>query len=186
MDKMAARKQPDQSPPERRQRGFEPASLLLAQRIRVAGESRGFAVSRLLTGWAEIAGPDLAPVTRPVKVSYGREGGLGANLTLLVAPAHAPIVQMELPRLKDRVNAAYGYAAISRITLTQTAASGFAEGQAQFTPAPPPAPPRPDPALAAQAAEVAARVQDQGLRSALEALAQNILTRDTSKEGRKT
>lgn len=185
-DKMAARKTQDQGPPDRRQRGFEPASHLLQARIRTVGESRGFAVSRLLTGWAEIAGPDLAPVTRPVKVSYGREGGLGAVLTLLVAPAHAPMVQMELPQLKDRVNAAYGYAAIARISLTQTAATGFAEGQAQFTPAPKPGPRAPDPQLASQAAGVAAPIRDEGLRSALEALAQNILTRAKSKEGPKS
>jgi hypothetical protein len=30
------------------------------------------------------------------------------------------------------VNAAYGYNAISRVRLTQTAPTGFAEGQAQF------------------------------------------------------
>ncbi len=183
---MAARKTQDQGPPERRQRGFEPAAQLLAQRIRTAGESRGFAVSRLLTGWAEIAGPDLAPITRPVKVSYGREGGLGASLTLLVSSAHAPQVQMALPQLKDRVNAAYGYAAISRISLTQTAATGFAEGQAQFTPAPKRAQPAPDPQLAQKAAGVAAPIQDPGLRTALEALAQNILTRQKSKEGPKS
>lgn len=182
---MAARKHPDQGPPERRQRGFEPASQLLAQRIRTVGESRGFAVSRLLTGWAEIAGPDLSPITRPVKVSYGREG-LGATLTLLVSPAHAPMVQMALPQLKDRVNAAYGYAAISRITLTQTAATGFAEGQAQFTPAPKPGPTPADPQVASQAAGVAAPIRDEGLRQALEALAQNVLTRAKLKEGPKT
>jgi hypothetical protein len=182
---MAARKTQDQSPPERRLRGFEPASHLLQTRIRTVGESRGFAVSRLLTGWAEIAGPDLAPVTRPVKVSYGREG-MGATLTLLVSPAHAPIVQMALPQLKDRVNAAYGYSAISRITLTQTAATGFAEGQAQFTAAPARATQAPDPGLAREAAGVAAPIRDQGLRTALEALAQNILTRAKSKEGPKS
>jgi hypothetical protein len=182
---MAARKTQDQSPPERRLRGFEPASHLLQSRIRNAGESRGFAVSRLLTGWAEIAGPDLSAITRPIKVSYGREG-LGATLTLLVSPAHAPMVQMGLPQLKDRVNAAYGYAAITRISLTQTAATGFAEGQAQFTPATARAAPAQDPQLAAQAAGVAAPIQDQGLRTALEALAQNILTRAKSKEGPKS
>lgn len=183
---MAARKTETQGPPERRQRGFEPAAQLLAQRIRVAGESRGFAVSRLLTGWDEIAGPDLAAVTRPVKVSYGREGGLGANLTLVVSPAHAPQVQMQVPQLKDRVNAAYGYAAIARITLTQTAASGFAEGQTPFSAAPKAAAKAPDPELAAKAAGVAAPIQDAGLRSALEALAQNILIRKNTREGQKT
>ena len=69
----------------------------------------------MLTAWAEIAGEDIAAITRPVKIGYGREG-MGATLTLLVAPAHAPMVQMDLPRLKDRVNAAYGYNAIARIT----------------------------------------------------------------------
>jgi hypothetical protein len=166
------------SPPQalsRRMRGFEPASGLLADRIRQAGEKRGFAVARLLTHWAEVAGEDLARITRPVKVGYGREG-FGATLTLLTSSAHAPMVQMQVPALRDRVNACYGYAAIARITLTQTAPTGFAEGQAAFTPAPRDTrPPVTDPALAARAAEAAGGVQDPGLREALAELAQNIL-----------
>ena len=171
---------------ERRMRGFEPTSGLLQQRIRAAGETRGFAVTRLLTQWAEVAGPDLARITRPVKVGYGREG-MGATLTLLVSPAHAPMVQMDLPRLKDRVNAAYGYAAVARISLTQTAAFGFAEGQAAFAAAAEPSGAKrpPDPVLQAEARAVAAPVHDDGLRAALEALAQNILTRRKATEGRK-
>ena len=173
----------DARTPERRQRGFEAASHLLQSRIREVGESRGFAVTRLLTGWAEIAGDSVAAITRPVKIGYGRDG-MGATLTLLVAPAHAPMVQMDLPRLKDRVNAAYGYNAIARISLTQTAATGFAEGQAQFAPAPK-QPRAPDPALAEQARAAAAPVHDDTLRAALEALAQNILTRRKAIEGKK-
>jgi len=168
--------------PTRRMRGFEPAAGFVKEPIRAVGEARGFAVARLLTHWPEIAGEATARVTRPVKVGYGREG-LGATLTLLVSPAHAPMVQMDLPRLKDRVNAVYGYAAIYRITLTQTAATGFAEGQAQFTPAAKPAPPPPDPGLIAKAAQVAAPVQDPSLRAALEAMAQNILNRRKTTEG---
>ena len=171
------------SPPERRLRGFEAASGLLQSRIREVGEARGFAVTRLLTGWAEIAGETTAAITRPVKIGYGREG-MGATLTLLVAPAHAPMVQMDLPRLKERVNAAYGYNAIARISLTQTAATGFAEGQAEFTPAKKPPPQIADPAIQAEAAKVAAPVADNALRAALEALAQNILTRRKLKEGK--
>jgi len=161
-------------PPSRRMRGFEAASGLLADRIRKAGETRGFAVSRLLTHWAEVAGEDLARITRPVKVGYGREG-FGATLTLLTSSAQAPMVQMQLPALRDRVNACYGYAAIARIALTQTAPTGFAEGQASFTPAPKAAPTRPDPAVTARAAQTAQGVQDTGLRDALALLAQNIL-----------
>lgn len=177
---MARRPATPDVPPERRQRGFEPASALLRQRIRAAGEKRGFAASRLLTHWAEIAGEAMAAASHPVKVHYGRDG-MGATLTLLVASAHAPMVQMELPRLIERVNAAYGYAAISRISLTQTAASGFAEGQNPFTAAAKP-PAQTDPAVHAKAAAVASPVRDQSLRSALETLGQNILSRRKTAE----
>lgn len=160
---------------EHRRRGFEPAFGLMKDAVRTAGESRGFAVARLLTHWAEVAGPEMAAKTRPVKIGYGK-AGMGATLTLLVKAAEAPMVQMALPVLKERVNAVYGYNAISHIHLTQTAATGFAEGPAEFAPAPKAAP-RPDPAVQAKAQEAAAEVADPGLRTALEQLAQNILTR---------
>lgn len=166
----------------RRVRGFEAASGLLKDQVRLAGESRGFAVARLLTHWAEIAGEDMAGITRPVKVGYGREG-MGASLTLLTTGAMAPIVEMQKEQLRARVNAVYGYAAISRILLTQTASTGFAEGQAQFTAAPPAKTAPPDLATVAEASRTVAPIKDQGLRAALEALGQNILTRRKSKEG---
>jgi len=165
----------------RRVRGFEATSGLLKDQIRKVGESRGFAVARLLTHWPEIAGEDMARITRPVKVGYGREG-MGASLTLLTTGAMAPMVEMQKEKLRERVNAVYGYAAISRILLTQTAATGFAEGQAAFT-TKPKAAPVPDPQVQAEAARTAAPIHDEGLRMALEALAQNILTRRKSKEG---
>jgi len=161
-------------------RGFEPAFGLMAREVRQAGEARGFAVAKLLTHWEEVAGKDLAAVTRPVKVGYGREG-FGATLTLLVRGAAAPVVEMQKEALRARVNAVYGYNAIARIHLTQTAATGFAEGRAQFTPAPR-AEPKPDPALEAQAKVAAGGIGDDGLRAALERLGQNILTRRKAAE----
>ncbi|WP_238991722.1 DUF721 domain-containing protein [Gemmobacter caeruleus] len=160
----------------RRMRGFEAASGLLKDRIRNAGESRGFAVTRLLTHWPDVVGADLARTTRPVKVGYAK-GAFGATLTLLVKPTDAPMVQMQLPRIRERVNACYGYAAIGRVVLTQTAPMGFAEGQAQFAPAPKAEKPPPPPEIVARARDTADGVQDEGLRKALETLAQNILTR---------
>ncbi|MCA3444985.1 MAG: DUF721 domain-containing protein [Rhodobacter sp.] len=160
----------------RRMRGFEAASSLLGERIRSAGEKRGFAVARLLTHWSDIAGEDLARVTRPVKVGYSRDG-FGATLTLLTTSAQAPMVQMQLPKLRERVNACYGYAAISRIAITQTAPAGFAEGQADFGRAPPAEPRTADPALCREAGAAARGVKDDGLRAALESLTLNFLTR---------
>lgn len=178
---MAKRTVPTAPSAAHRMRGFEPAFALVAPQVRTAGEARGFAIARLVTHWAEVVGQDLARVTRPVKVGYGREG-LGATLTLLVQGAAAPMVEMQKDAIRAKVNAVYGYNAIARVLLTQTAATGFAEGQAVFAPAPP-APKEADPRLAAKAAEVAQGVGDTGLRAALEQLAQNILTRRTTEKG---
>lgn len=164
-------------------RGFKPAAGLLAGQIRHVGEARGFAITKLLTHWAEIVGADLAAQTRPVKVGYGREG-LGATLTVLVQGAAAPMIEMQKERMRAAVNAVYGYAAISRVILTQTAAIGFAEGQAEFAPAPAPAAPKTPPApILARAATDAAPIQDAGLRRALETLAQNVHFKNHTKKG---
>lgn len=161
----------------RRMRGFERTSSLLSSRIRKAGETRGFAVSRLLTHWEEVVGADIAAVARPVEVSYGRSNGFGATLVLLTTGAQAPMLEMQKERIREKVNATYGYAAISRIRLTQTAPTGFAEGQAQFTRAPRSTKTAPDPDISARAHETASGIHDENLREALEALAQNVLSR---------
>ncbi len=174
-------KQPQRPQTSRRTRGFEPAGDLLRTQIRAASEKRGFAVARLLTHWAEVAGEATARITRPVKVGYGREG-MGGTLTLLVSGAHAPQVQMGLEALRERVNAVYGYNAIARITLTQTAATGFAEGQAEFTPAPKPKP-MPNPKVEAEVVAMSGAVGDGDLRAALEIMGRNILTRQDKSKG---
>lgn len=160
------------NPAKRRKRGFERASALAATRIRAAGESRGFAVSRLLTHWAEIVGPDIARVARPVDVKYGR--GFGATLTLLTTGAEAPMLEMQKDRIRDRVNACYGYAAIQKLRITQTASTGFAEGRAVFDPAPKQT--AREVPLSPEAKEAAGKVSDDDLRAALERLGANVLS----------
>ncbi|MFC4671474.1 DUF721 domain-containing protein [Seohaeicola nanhaiensis] len=156
-------------------RGFKRTASVLDGQIRRAGESRGFAVARVLTHWAEIVGADIAAVARPVNVGYGR-GGFGATLTVLTTGAQAPMLEMQKETIRARINAVYGYNAISRVRITQTAPSGFAEGQAQFdTRQPPPERPE-DPVAAREASQTVAPVQDEGLRAALERLGRNVLS----------
>jgi len=157
-------------------KGFARTANLLTSRIREASESRGFAQSRLLTHWAEIAGEDAAAIARPVEISYGR-GGMGATLTLLTTGANAPILEMQKEQLRTKVNAVYGYNAIARIRITQTAASGFADGKVAFDHAPKKSAPASNPALRARASEAAAPVADEGLRAALARLGENIFTK---------
>jgi len=155
--------------------GFKKTSSLLNDRIRRAGEGRGFAVSRVLTHWAEIAGRDLAAMARPVRISYGK-GGFGASLTVLTTGAQAPLLEMQKETLRERVNAAYGYNAISRIHITQTAPDGFAEGQVAFSPAPPSARHTQEPDTTAPV-EGTEQIADSGLRQALERLGRNVLSK---------
>ena len=177
----------------RRMRGFEPAAGLLRDPIRKAGESRGFAVTRLLTHWPEVAGAELAPLCRPVKVSYAQQG-MGATLTLLASGAAAPLVQMQAEKLRERVNAIYGYSAISRVRVTQSSsrglapglAPGLAEAQRPFE----------GPNISAPSAQAMERaravvqgavdgitdgVADSGLKAALDRLATNLLMRQAQR-----
>ncbi len=162
--------------------GFARTSSLLQKRIRQASEGRGFAVTRLLTHWDEVVGEDIARIARPVDVKYGRQG-MGATLTVLTTGAQAPMLEMQKEKLREKVNAVYGYNAIARLRITQTAPTGFAEGQAVFQPAPKAAPAAPDPQVTQAAAQVAGDVRDVGLRDALEVLARNVLSKAKQTKG---
>ncbi|WP_386629592.1 DUF721 domain-containing protein [Sulfitobacter geojensis] len=119
-------------PPRRTStKGFKRTDSLLSGQIRRASETRGFAQSRLLTQWNEIAGQDIAAIARPVEIGYSR-GGMGATLTLLTNGANAPMLEMQKEQLRAKVNAVYGYNAIARVRVTQTAATGFADGKSRI------------------------------------------------------
>lgn len=161
-------------------RGFKRTGSVLNEQIRKAGETRGFAVSKLLTHWEETVGADIAAVARPVNIGYGR-GSFGATLTVLTTGAQAPMLEMQKEQLRSRVNAVYGYNAISKIRITQTAPTGFAEGQAVFQHARAEQKPKPaDPEVQNEATHVAEGAQDSELRAALENLARNFLTKQKS------
>ena len=156
-------------------RGFSRASGLMQSRIRKASEGRGFAETRLLTHWAEIVGDQTAKMARPIKISYA-QAGMGATLTVLTTGAVAPMLEMQKTQIIDRVNACYGYRAISRLRITQTAPTGFHEGRADFGHAPA-APKEPTPAEQTAAHDMAAGLKDNELRQALAALGANVLSK---------
>lgn len=155
--------------------GFKAATGLLQGRIRRASESRGFSESRLLTHWAEIVGPDIAQAARPVNVTYGK-GGMGATLTLLTTGAQAPMLEMQKVQICERVNSCYGYRAIARVRITQTAPTGFAEGRVTFDPAPKPKV-QTDPVAEKAAETLAEDVKDDALRKALSGLGAKVMSK---------
>ena len=152
-----------------RRHGFTHAAALLRERIRAAGASRGFSTAGVLTHWADVVGADIAALARPVKIAHGR-GGLGATLTVETGGAAAPVVQMHVPAIIARVNAASGHAAVSRVKIVQ-AAGAAVSAQA-------PAPPRPAPARL----PAVEGVRDAGLQDALARLGRNVAMRLDRKE----
>jgi hypothetical protein len=164
--------------------GFARTAKLIEPRVRGASESRGFAQSRVLTHWEEIVGEEIAAISRPVEVSYGR-GGLGATLTVLTTGANAPVVEMMREQIRAKINGVYGYNAISRLRVTQTAASGFAEGRVDFQHR------RRRTSEADHAPEILREVQastgevgDPGLRAALERLGANVISKGNRRQSR--
>lgn len=157
--------------PARRARGFTRAGGLIETQMRTAAAKRGFVQARLRALWPEIAGPDFATITTPVKLTHAR-GPAGGLLTLAVSGAHALQVQMLIPILRDRVNAALGPGTVGRIQLTH--ANGDPAERAR------PAAPEPDPGPPPDLGPVAdslSTIGDDELRSALETLARNVVRR---------
>lgn len=159
-------------------KGFSRAVSLMQTGIRKASEGRGFAQTRLLTHWAEIVGEQMAGIATPVNISYTK-GGMGATLVVLTTGAQAPMLEMQKEQLRTKVNACYGYNAIARIRITQTAPVGFAEGRVAFEPAPK-AVKTPDPDIISEAKSLAQPCQSDELRLALETLATNVLSKNKS------
>ncbi|MBB5720457.1 hypothetical protein FHS72_000061 [Loktanella ponticola] len=155
--------------------GFSRASGLMQNRIRKASEARGFAVTRLLTHWAEIVGEATSKIATPVKVSYGK-GGMGATLSVLTTGANAPMLEMQKDQIREKVNACYGYRAISRVRITQTAPVGFTDGRVAFD-AVEKQRPEPAPAIKAEASKMSHDVTSPELRDALAALGANVLSK---------
>jgi len=166
----------------RRGRPFHRAGEALGRRLSEAAAKRGFAEPDVLIRWAEIVGADLARDCQPVRITYGRAApGLGATLLVQANGARATEIEHRVPQIVERVNAFYGYRAVSRIRLTQATGragqpGGFAEDAPGFS-GKPPVPPPPDAAATARAAELARDIRDPVLRAALIRLGACVLGR---------
>ncbi len=156
-------------------RGFVRAGGLIEPQMRTAAARRGFAQARLRALWHEIAGEEFAAICAPLRLARAR-GPAGGLLTVAVSGPHAPQLQMLLPLLRDRVNAALGPGTVGRIQLTQ-AAHGFAETRTPFRPA------RAAPPVdVGQIGGTLSSIGDDDLRHALETLARNVLSKSRTAE----
>lgn len=118
----------------------------------------GFSDPTLVLHWEEIAGPEVARLARPLKLSDSPSGGA---LTLRAAPGAALFLSHEKRALCERINAYLGRPAVTQIKFSQGAL---------LTALPPPA--RQKPAGPLPAADPSRRYHGpEGLAKALQALA---------------
>lgn len=95
--------------------------------MRPAFEKFGFPAAAILTEWSAIAGHELAAYTAPERLKWPRKDHgeddtgqqKGATLILRVSGARALEVDHMRPRIIDRINASFGYRAVSEIRLIQ-------------------------------------------------------------------
>lgn len=86
---------------------------------RVAFRRFGFVQSSVVSRWGEIVGAKYAGISAPESIRFppGKRGD--GVLTLMVAGAHAPMMQHVGPTIIERVNRFFGYSAIAKVTIRQ-------------------------------------------------------------------
>ena len=147
----------------------KPLSVLLSDVFSKAFAKQGFAARELVTRWAEIAGPEIAAYSEPLKMQWQRpvEGQPQepATLVLRVEGPMALEIQHASDVILQRVNRFFGWSAVGRLALRQ--------GPLSRRERPRPSPP-PDPQQVEQIAQTLTSVEDDALRAALARLGASI------------
>jgi hypothetical protein len=147
----------------------KPLSVLLSDVFSDAYAKQGFAARELVTRWAEIAGPEIARHSEPLKIQWPRQvAGQPQEPATLVLRVEGPMaleIQHASDALLQRVNRFFGWSAVGRLALRQGPLSRRDR----------PVPPRaPDAKAVAEVAETLSAVEDEELRAALARLGASI------------
>ena len=140
-----------------------PLSEFTGSALSDALRTQGFASTEIIARWAEIAGPEIAAHSEPMKINWPRQASDGedqpepATLMLRVEGPAAIEIQHLSAVILERVNRFFGWQAIGRLALRQ----------APLRRREPPTPPPPlDPEVARRIAE-SLPIEDEDLRQAL-------------------
>lgn len=146
---------------------------------RTAFRRFGFVQSSVVTRWPEIVGRRHAQVCAPEAIRFPPGEKSEGILQLVVAPAHAPIIQHVIPEIIERVNRFFGYKAVSRVKLRQgevKAPAGSGPGEIR---AAAPVSLKPIPM---ELGESLRDIGDPELRTVLESLARSLGTKESGEE----
>ena len=147
----------------------KPLSVLLSDVFSDAYAKQGFAARELVTRWADIAGPEIAAHSEPLKIQWPRpvEGQPQepATLVLRVEGPMALEIQHTSDVILQRVNRFFGWSAVGRLALRQAPLSRRKASKASGAP---------DADAVAKVAETLTSVEDEQLRAALARLGASI------------
>jgi hypothetical protein len=129
----------------------KPLSVLLSDVFSEAYAKQGFAARELVTRWSEIAGPEIAAHSEPLKIQWPR-------------PVEGQ-PQEPADVILQRVNRFFGWSAVGRLALRQAPLSRRNRSPASRAP---------DPKSVAKVAETLSSVEDEELRAALARLGASI------------
>ncbi len=127
----------------------------------------GFVQHSVVSRWPEIVGERLARVSGPESIRFPHGKRAEGVLTLIVGGAHATMMQHVAPEIIERVNRFFGYAAVSRVVISQGEVRRAARPE---TPVPVAAP------LSAEMSDSLRAIIDPELKAVLEALAVGVAT----------
>jgi hypothetical protein len=117
---------PSVSPTKFKRRGAQPIADLIAGVLSPAARKRGFATIDLFSYWPDIVGSAFADHTQPERLNWPKKldnGGEAAfepaTLTVRCEGSRALLFQYEVPSIIERINAIFGFRAISKIRIVQ-------------------------------------------------------------------
>jgi hypothetical protein len=147
----------------------KPLSVLLSDVFTDAYARQGFASRELVTRWAEIAGPEVAAHSEPMKIQWPRPvEGQPQEPATLVLRVEGPVA-LEIQHASDvilqRVNRFFGWSAVGRLALRQAPLARKKVRKAAKPPAD---------ADVAKMADTMRAIEDDALRTALARLGASI------------
>jgi hypothetical protein len=149
--------------------GPQALGISLTRVARDALRHRNLAERSLIVDWPSIAGPDIAELCHPLKLSFARrDRRMDGTLALRVQAGQATRVQHLEPLIIERINGYFGYRAVAVLRLQAAAPAQTADEESGE-------PAAPDEPAAPRAA--GDPIPDPDLRGALERLGQAIKKR---------
>jgi hypothetical protein len=149
-------------------------SELLPDVGRAAFRKFGFVQHAVVSRWSEIVGERYAQVSAPESIRFPVGKRAEGVLSLVVAGAHAPMMQHIAPEIVERVNRFFGYQAVARLQMRHgvVARAGKAAPMPELKPAP------------AELSDSLRGIADPELKAVLEALAAGVAANNIPKIGR--